>query len=223
MPPNIEQSYEEQAFMRLLTVHFPEGIIKEIDALIDQQYFPNRSEAIRSGVYFMLLTMGKSLTDPKATNAKLFSLFLEFMKGQMAGELLQSMSPTHTKTSMRKKGLKMEKKKIESIDKIQGEKAHPTRNKEIQSVLEAFAEGKDITTIASKLNMKYGRVYGIVRRNGLYIPMKDRVLDQPEAAVSEVHPPYPPSIDKTKCARKDCMGCPYYELDAITKKWQCVF
>ncbi len=219
MPPIIEQNYEEQAFMRLLTVHFPEGLIKEIDNLIDQQYFPNRSEAIRSGVYFMLLTMGKTLTDPKATNAKLFSLFLEFMKGQMAGELLQTMSPTHTKTSLRKKGLKMDKEKIESIDKPLGQQAHLDRKARKRKVLELCAEGKEISSIAALMNIPYPTVYNMVRTAGIYIPKNRRVLDQDNTR----NPIHPPSIDKVKCARKDCMGCFYYELNNETKKWDCIY
>jgi Arc/MetJ-type ribon-helix-helix transcriptional regulator len=177
MVPIIDQSYEEQARMRLLTVHFPEGLLKEIDKLIQKGFYPNRSEAIRSGMYYLLISMGKVITDGHAGNAKIFQLFTEFMKGQMAEELLQSNSIPKTQARMKKNGLEMEKSEITSIDKDLGPKHHHKRNENLETIKEMFAEGKDVSTIANRLNMRYGTVYAILCKEGLYITKKNRVLD----------------------------------------------
>lgn len=44
----------EEKKMRLLTVHLPETYINAIDTLVQQDVFPNRSEAIRVAVRDLL-------------------------------------------------------------------------------------------------------------------------------------------------------------------------
>ena len=40
--------------MKLLTVPFPEPYIQAVDKLVDEKYYPNRAEAIRTAVHDLL-------------------------------------------------------------------------------------------------------------------------------------------------------------------------
>ena len=40
--------------MRLITLHLPEPYIQALDMLVDEKYYPNRSEAIRTAVRDLL-------------------------------------------------------------------------------------------------------------------------------------------------------------------------
>ncbi len=42
--------------MKLITIHLPELYIKDLDELVDDNYYPNRAEAIRVAVRDMLVT-----------------------------------------------------------------------------------------------------------------------------------------------------------------------
>lgn len=219
MSPKVYKSLENEEDMRLITVHFPPGILKKLDALVEEQYFPNRSEAIRSGVYFMLISMGNILVDdPHATNAQLFRLFQDFVKKELADESLDEVSIHKTKMKMKKHGLPLSKEDVEAIDHSKRGKKRNTnyieRDKEIARL---YAEGKDVETIADMQKMKYGAVYWILKRDGLYVKKSQRFLDKPEAE----RPPPKFQIDKVKCARKECDGCPYFKLDELEEKQRC--
>ncbi len=41
--------------MKLITIHLPELYIKDLDELVDDNYYPNRAEAIRVAVRDMLV------------------------------------------------------------------------------------------------------------------------------------------------------------------------
>ena len=40
--------------MKLITLHIPETYIKDLDQLVDDQYYPNRAEAIRIAIRDLL-------------------------------------------------------------------------------------------------------------------------------------------------------------------------
>ncbi len=40
--------------MKLITLHLPEPYIKALDSLVNEQYYPNRAEAIRIAIRDML-------------------------------------------------------------------------------------------------------------------------------------------------------------------------
>jgi Arc/MetJ-type ribon-helix-helix transcriptional regulator len=40
--------------MRLITLHIPETYIRDLDQLVDNQYYPNRAEAIRIAIRDLL-------------------------------------------------------------------------------------------------------------------------------------------------------------------------
>lgn len=40
--------------MRLITLHIPETYIRDLDQLVDDQYYPNRAEAIRIAIRDLL-------------------------------------------------------------------------------------------------------------------------------------------------------------------------
>ncbi|MCK4953266.1 ribbon-helix-helix protein, CopG family [Candidatus Bathyarchaeota archaeon] len=40
--------------MRLITLHVPETYIRDLDQLVDDQYYPNRAEAIRIAIRDLL-------------------------------------------------------------------------------------------------------------------------------------------------------------------------
>jgi Arc/MetJ-type ribon-helix-helix transcriptional regulator len=42
--------------MRLITLHLPEPYLKELDQLVKNKYYPNRSEAIRFAVHDLLIS-----------------------------------------------------------------------------------------------------------------------------------------------------------------------
>jgi Arc/MetJ-type ribon-helix-helix transcriptional regulator len=41
--------------LKLITIHLPETYIKDLDELVDTNYYPNRAEAIRLAVRDMLV------------------------------------------------------------------------------------------------------------------------------------------------------------------------
>lgn len=41
--------------MKLITIHLPESYIKDLDELVDDDFYPNRAEAIRLAVRDMLV------------------------------------------------------------------------------------------------------------------------------------------------------------------------
>lgn len=41
--------------MKLITIHLPESYIKDLDGLVDENFYPNRAEAIRVAVRDMLV------------------------------------------------------------------------------------------------------------------------------------------------------------------------
>ena len=43
--------------MRIVTIHLPEHMIKYIDTLVENGWFPNRSEFIRFAISYMSLKM----------------------------------------------------------------------------------------------------------------------------------------------------------------------
>ena len=40
--------------MKLITIHLPKPYIKSLDKLVDQKFYPNRAEAIRTAVRDLL-------------------------------------------------------------------------------------------------------------------------------------------------------------------------
>ncbi len=40
--------------MQLISVHIPRHILEEIDRLVQEGYFPNRSEAIRTALHLLI-------------------------------------------------------------------------------------------------------------------------------------------------------------------------
>ena len=40
--------------MRMITLHLPEPYIQALDSLVDEKYYPNRAEAIRTAVRDLL-------------------------------------------------------------------------------------------------------------------------------------------------------------------------
>jgi len=42
--------------LKLITIHLPETYLKDLDELVDGNYYPNRAEAIRVAVRDMLAT-----------------------------------------------------------------------------------------------------------------------------------------------------------------------
>lgn len=45
--------------MKLITLKVPEGYLKLLDQLVDERFYPNRSEAIRVAVRDLLVDFGK--------------------------------------------------------------------------------------------------------------------------------------------------------------------
>lgn len=41
--------------MKLITLHLPEPYIKALDKLVEEKYYPNRAEAIRTAVRDLLM------------------------------------------------------------------------------------------------------------------------------------------------------------------------
>lgn len=41
--------------LKLITIHLPESYIKDLDGLVDENFYPNRAEAIRVAVRDMLV------------------------------------------------------------------------------------------------------------------------------------------------------------------------
>lgn len=41
--------------MKLITIHLPESYIKDLDELVEENFYPNRAEAIRVAVRDMLV------------------------------------------------------------------------------------------------------------------------------------------------------------------------
>jgi len=44
----------ERIKMRMITLHLPEPYIQALDSLVDEKYYPNRAEAIRTAVRDLL-------------------------------------------------------------------------------------------------------------------------------------------------------------------------
>ena len=42
-------------YVKLITIHLPESYIKDLDELVDDDFYPNRAEAIRLAVRDMLV------------------------------------------------------------------------------------------------------------------------------------------------------------------------
>ena len=59
---------EEENHMRLITIHLPEPYIKDLDALVKEDLYPNRAEAIRIAVRDMLIS---EIWEKKKANAEL--------------------------------------------------------------------------------------------------------------------------------------------------------
>jgi Arc/MetJ-type ribon-helix-helix transcriptional regulator len=195
--------------MILITCHFPPGVLARLDELIEKGFFPNRSEAIRTGSYFILTQMGMAFNTATATNAHLFKDFLEGQKHDIAKDILADKSPKKTQQEMKEKGLSISKEEIHAIDK---EPSNPIKAHTDQRIKELCAEGMELDLIAAKLDVSYGHVYYVVKKAGIYIPKKDRHMDEesPSEKPIEKNPP----IDKVKCARKQCPGCFYYRINA---------
>ncbi len=47
----------EKEKMKLISVHLPEWMIRELEELVMKGYFPSRSEAIRIAVHQLLISM----------------------------------------------------------------------------------------------------------------------------------------------------------------------
>jgi len=45
----------ERERMRLISVHLPEWMIRELEKLVEKGYFPSRSEAIRVAIHMLLM------------------------------------------------------------------------------------------------------------------------------------------------------------------------
>jgi Arc/MetJ-type ribon-helix-helix transcriptional regulator len=43
--------------MRYISLLLPEGAVKELDRLVEERFFPSRTEAIRAAIYIMLFTI----------------------------------------------------------------------------------------------------------------------------------------------------------------------
>lgn len=41
--------------MKLITIHLPESYIKDLDELVDEDFYPNRAEAIRFAIRDLLV------------------------------------------------------------------------------------------------------------------------------------------------------------------------
>lgn len=46
---------ENKEHMKLYTCHFPKALITIVDRLVEKKWFPNRSEAIRVGLYNLVI------------------------------------------------------------------------------------------------------------------------------------------------------------------------
>jgi len=56
--------------MKLITLYLPEPYIRALDSLVDEQFYPNRAEAIRVAIRDMLSTevWGRRKNDWRKTN-----------------------------------------------------------------------------------------------------------------------------------------------------------
>jgi len=56
--------------MKCITLLLPEGAVKELDRLVEERFFPSRTEAIRTAIYIMLFTISGYTAENKPVKLK---------------------------------------------------------------------------------------------------------------------------------------------------------